>query len=79
MANCNDTIAKLYEYLDRELNLEERREVEMHLALCPPCRDHFRFEYNILSVIGERCRETAAPAELVARVRKMCNQGPDDT
>ena len=79
MANCDKTIAKLYEYLDRELNLDERREVELHLALCPPCRDHFRFEYNVLSVIGERCRATAAPPALVARVRKLCDQEPSSS
>ncbi len=79
MGNCEETIAKLYEYLDRELNPQERREVEEHLARCPPCRDHFRFEYNVLSVIGARCRETAAPAELVARVRKLCESEPTAT
>ncbi|RIK40269.1 MAG: mycothiol system anti-sigma-R factor [Chloroflexi bacterium] len=78
MANCDETIAKLYEYLDRELSPAERREVEGHLALCPPCREHFRFEYNVLSLIGKRCRETAAPPELVARVRKMCERAPSD-
>jgi len=78
MANCNDTIAKLYEYLDRELTLSERREVEVHLAHCPPCREHFRFEYNVLSVVKDRCRETAAPPELVERVRKLCEKQPDD-
>jgi mycothiol system anti-sigma-R factor len=79
MANCDETIAKLYEYLDRELSPDERREVEVHLSRCPPCREHFRFEYNVLSVIGKRCRETAAPAPLVEKVRKMCEGEPTPT
>lgn len=79
MANCDETIAKLYEYLDRELSLDERREVERHLALCPPCREHFRFEYNVLSLISKRCRQTHAPPELVARVRKLCTCDSSDS
>jgi anti-sigma factor (TIGR02949 family) len=73
MANCKDTIDRLYSYLDRELSPSERREVESHLALCPPCRDHFRFEYNVLSVIGQKCRQTAAPEGLKVRIRKLCD------
>ena len=76
MADCQETLDKLYQFLDRELDLAERREVEAHLSLCPPCRDVFRFEYNTLRFVGERCRETAAPPTLVERVRKLCVQPP---
>jgi mycothiol system anti-sigma-R factor len=72
MANCQDTLDKLYVFLDRELDPAERREVETHLSMCPPCRDVFRIEYNVLRVVGEKCRETEAPATLVERVKKLC-------
>lgn len=72
MANCQETLDKLYSFLDRELDPRERREVEAHLSLCPPCREVFRIEYNVLRVVGEKCRETAAPPELVARVKRLC-------
>ena len=75
MVDCNECLEKLYPFLDRELSIEERRQVETHLSLCPPCRDHFRFEYNVLTMISKRCRETSAPPELVARVKKMCQSG----
>lgn len=78
MANCQDTLDKLYTFLDRELDPVERREVEAHLSLCPPCREVFRIEYNVLRAVGEKCRETAAPPELVARVKRLCGETPSD-
>jgi len=77
--DCNECVDKLYPFLDRELNADERRQVEVHLSLCPPCRDHFRFEYNVLTLVCQRCRETAAPPELVAKVRKLCQQQTSST
>ncbi len=75
MGTCKQTIEHLYQYIDRELSEVELHEVRAHLDRCPPCRDHFRFEENVLSLIGQRCRETSAPPELRDRVRKMCQGG----
>lgn len=72
MGTCKQTIEHLYQFIDRELSDEERREVQAHLDRCPPCREHFRFEENVLSLIGQRCRQVSAPDELKERVRKMC-------
>lgn len=74
MANCKETMERLYEYLDRELDSSERREVETHLALCPPCRDHFRLEYNVLSVVRLKCREATASEDLKSRVKSLCTE-----
>jgi mycothiol system anti-sigma-R factor len=72
MASCQDTLDKLYVFLDRELDPAERREVEAHLSLCPPCREVFRIEYNVLRQVREKCRETSAPPDLLARVKQVC-------
>lgn len=82
MANCREAIDRLYQYIDRELSLEELDEVQLHLKRCPPCLDLFRFEENVLTVVGEKCREVSAPADLRDRVKKMCQDqgvsvGPD--
>lgn len=75
MGTCKQTIEHLYQYIDRSLSDDELAEVRAHLDRCPPCRDHFRFEENILSVIGQRCRETSAPPALKDRVRRLCQSG----
>lgn len=77
MDNCKEAVDRLYQYLDRELSADEQRVVQTHLSHCPPCLDMFRFEENILTFVGDKCRETAAPDDLRHRVRKLC-QGSDD-
>jgi mycothiol system anti-sigma-R factor len=71
MVNCKEAIHNLYQYLDRELSPEELQVVKVHLDRCPPCRELFEFEANVLTLVGSRCRETVAPPELLDRVRKL--------
>jgi mycothiol system anti-sigma-R factor len=72
MSNCKDAVNRLYEYLDRELTDAELSEVHRHLEHCPPCLDLFRFEENVLTLVGKRCRETIAPPSLRDKVQKLC-------
>ncbi len=72
MDNCREAVARLNQYLDRELNSDEQEVVKTHLAHCPPCLDLFRFEENVLTFVGNRCRETMAPPALRDRVQKLC-------
>jgi mycothiol system anti-sigma-R factor len=74
MHDCRETMHRLYQFLDRELSDNDRTVVEEHLSHCPPCRDLFRFEANVLTYIGETCRKTSAPPELRERVRKLCQE-----
>ncbi len=74
MGNCRETLDRLYQYLDRELSDAEQRIVQQHLERCPPCRDLFQFEANVLTFVGRRCRETAAPPSLRDRVQKLSGQ-----
>ena len=76
MVDCKEAMHRLYQYLDRELHDDERLIVERHLADCPPCAGLYRFEENVLTFIGERCRRTAAPEQLRERVRKLCQPAP---
>ncbi len=74
MGDCKETLDRLYEYLDRELSAEEQVEVQHHLDDCPPCRDRFHFEENVLRVVRRCCRDVSAPPSLVEKVRKICSQ-----
>ncbi len=74
MGDCKETLDRLYEYLDRELSEEEQVEVQQHLDDCPPCRDRFHFEENVLRVVRRCCRDVSAPPSLVEKVRRICNQ-----
>ena len=55
--DCNETIERLYYYLDGELTEERRVEIKRHLDDCPPCLHAFDFEAELRVVIADRCRD----------------------
>ena len=55
--DCNETIERLYHYLDGELTDERRREIKHHLDECSPCLDAFDFEADLRVVIDNRCKD----------------------
>jgi len=74
MSNCKHTIENLYRYLDRDLSVEEMREVSEHLRRCPPCAKHFHFEEGVLRLVSEACRKQHAPEHLKAKILDMCQR-----
>ena len=67
-ANCDETIERLYTYLDGELTDERRAEIKRHLDDCSPCLDAYDFEAELRSLIARRCQDRV-PDSLLARVR----------
>lgn len=55
--NCDETIARLYSYLDGELTEARRVEIARHLDLCGPCVEVFGFELELRRVIANRCKD----------------------
>ena len=55
--DCNETIERLYHYLDGELTDERRREIQHHLDECSPCLDAFDFEADLRILIANRCKD----------------------
>jgi mycothiol system anti-sigma-R factor len=72
--NCQATLTRLYPYLDRELDETELAAVRAHLGRCGPCAKLFRFEDNILTLIGERLAHTQAPPDLRNRITRLCSE-----
>jgi mycothiol system anti-sigma-R factor len=64
---CDETIERLYFYLDGELTEERRTEIARHLDLCGPCVGAYGFESELRRVIASRCRDHV-PDELITRV-----------
>ena len=67
--DCEQTIHRVYEYLDGELTMWRRRAITRHLDECPPCADGFVFEVELRRVIVSKCHEEV-PAELKDRIAK---------
>ena len=64
---CDETIEKLYFYLDGELTEERRLEITRHLDLCGPCVGAYGFEAELRKLVATRCQDRV-PDELRARV-----------
>jgi mycothiol system anti-sigma-R factor len=66
-ADCEETVHRLYHYLDGELTDERRRAIQAHLDDCGPCIDIIGFEADLRRVIADRCRDRV-PETLRERV-----------
>jgi mycothiol system anti-sigma-R factor len=65
--DCDESIGRLYSYLDGELTEQRRVEIARHLDLCGPCVSAFGFEAELRRVIANRCKDHV-PDALIARV-----------
>jgi mycothiol system anti-sigma-R factor len=64
---CDETIERLYVYLDGELTEQRRVEIARHLDLCGPCVGAYGFEAELRRVIANRCKDHV-PDSLIERV-----------
>jgi mycothiol system anti-sigma-R factor len=64
---CDETIERLYFYLDGELTEQRRIEITRHLDLCGPCVGAYGFETELRRVISNRCKDHV-PDALIERV-----------
>ncbi len=68
---CHQAVARLNEYLDRELAPEEEAAVRRHLAVCEHCFHHFQFEERLLAMIREKCQIGKAPEPLRRKISDL--------
>ncbi|MBI4277904.1 MAG: zf-HC2 domain-containing protein [Armatimonadetes bacterium] len=68
---CEEAVARLYEYLDRELDPGTRRRVRQHLARCRPCTDKVHFEAYFLAQLRRCLVSERAPASLYRRLEAL--------
>ena len=70
MADCNETLRELYQYLDGELTEADRLHIQGHLDDCSPCLEAFDFEAELRLVIRHRCIESV-PESLRERIARV--------
>jgi len=59
---CDETIEKLYFYLDGELTEQRRIEITRHLDLCGPCVGAYGFESELRKLVASRCHDRVPDA-----------------
>jgi mycothiol system anti-sigma-R factor len=65
---CQETEARLYEFLDHELGFMDRWRIRRHLRRCPPCQSGASFENRLRHKIRAGCADEI-PEELWNRIR----------
>ena len=66
--DCQDTLARLDDYLDRELSDRELRQVAIHLRICFRCAKLYRFERGFVEDVRAKLERVEAPPELMNQI-----------
>lgn len=74
--DCNETLYRLYTFLDGELTEDRRQEIQRHLDDCPPCFEAFDFEAELRTVVAHRCKDRV-PESLRERVHRALVEEED--
>jgi anti-sigma factor (TIGR02949 family) len=75
---CASALARLDDYVDRELRLDDLAVVREHLSTCAACERRFRFEARLLMAIRRALREVDGANTLRARVTELLHSDRDD-
>lgn len=65
---CEEAFRRLDDFMDRELNLDEMRQIHEHLAICIQCTREFNFEISVVNGVRNKLSHIAAPSGLLSRV-----------
>jgi len=65
---CSEVLARVYSYLDGELQEEGYLQVRQHLDECGPCLREFGLEEVVKRLVHKCCGREAVPGELRAKV-----------
>ncbi len=68
--NCDDSLERMYLYIDNELDAASAEVIRYHISDCPPCSDVFSFEERLKVVVRTRLAEDV-PADLLDRLRAV--------
>ena len=66
---CKETLARLDDYVDRELSPREMERVAVHLKVCAKCARLYRFERAFIEDVRAKVGEVQVPPELLQRVQ----------
>ena len=69
--NCNESLERLYQYLDSDLEKAPRGEIEKHLERCRHCWDRFEFEKKLIERFKSSCCREKCPDSLRRRIQAL--------
>lgn len=70
--SCREALARLYDYLDGELEGKDAEAIQRHLDICRECYPHVNFCRTFQDTIRRAASgQPEAPAELRARILEL--------
>ena len=66
--SCEHVLARVYEFLDHELDDASGEAIRRHLVDCEPCLDRFDVEQALKALVNRTCGGDKAPSQLRARI-----------
>ena len=65
---CSEVLARVYSYLDGEIEDKSLAQIREHLDECGPCLREFGLEEAVKRLVHKCCGHEAVPGELRAKV-----------
>jgi mycothiol system anti-sigma-R factor len=69
--DCNEARAEVQRFIDGELDVSFRIEIEEHLAGCHGCTERTEFQRHLKLMIARSCGEEPVPAALEVKVLEL--------
>jgi mycothiol system anti-sigma-R factor len=66
--DCGEVLARVYRFLDGELDDADREVVRQHLDDCRPCLREFGIEQEVKTLVARKCGCDPAPSGLREKV-----------
>ncbi|GII81594.1 anti-sigma factor RsrA [Sphaerisporangium rufum] len=66
--DCSEVLARVYTFLDGELDEHGRTDISKHLDECSPCLQEYGLEQAVKQLIAKHCGCDAVPDDLRAKV-----------
>jgi mycothiol system anti-sigma-R factor len=71
---CSEVLARVYSYLDGELDVTDCTQIRRHLDECGPCLREFGLEEVVKRLVHKHCGRDLVPGDLRARVLTRIQQ-----
>lgn len=70
MADCNDSLKDLEQFLDSELATEKLEQLRVHLDGCVDCQQTFEFHAELRQIVRQAAHHEPLPESLVNRIKE---------
>ncbi|TQN30516.1 mycothiol system anti-sigma-R factor [Haloactinospora alba] len=65
---CSEVLAKVYSYIDGELEEENCEDIRQHLDECAPCLEEYGLEEAVKNLVAKHCGCDPVPEGLRSKV-----------